>query len=164
MTKELDHWTWVTLWWSPPAAADDDFGADRPAALASRPAWKNYKMCVATAFDERDPAPDGGFGGTLGAALAAVWGGNVAPSWCSNPYLELGENNAETNCMGCHQHAGTGLLPEAILADPVKFPAHGPVEMRNNIPSDYSWSVDHGDRLTRLFADVVEYWDTAPTP
>jgi hypothetical protein len=162
MTKELDHWVWVTLWWSPPAAADDDFGADRPAALAARPAWQNYKMCVATAFDERDPQARGGAEGTLGAALTAVYGGPGAPSWCSNPYLELGEHNAQTNCVGCHQHAGTGLLPEDILADSVRFPARGRVQTRNNFPADYAWSVDHGDRLTRLFADVVAYWDTAP--
>ena len=31
---------------------------------------------------------------TLGDAIEAVNGGAGAPSWCSNPYLELGEHNA----------------------------------------------------------------------
>ena len=55
MTKELDHWLWITLWWSP--SPDDDFGADRPASLAASGPWKNYKMCVSTAFSEEDPDP-----------------------------------------------------------------------------------------------------------
>jgi len=33
MSKELDHWMWITLWWS--ASPDNDFGADRPAAIAA---------------------------------------------------------------------------------------------------------------------------------
>jgi hypothetical protein len=164
MTKELDHWLWITLWWSPSTTSDLDFGADRPADVrALGGPWGHYKMCVTTAFEERDPAPDGGFGGTLGKALAAVngRGGAVPASWCSNPYLEVGDGNADTNCLGCHQHAGTGLLPETILGDPVLFPAHGRTVVRNNFPSDYSYAVDQGDRLSRLFADVVAYWDTA---
>jgi hypothetical protein len=155
MTKELDHWVWVTLWWS--ATPDDDFGADRPAGVTGP--WRHYKMCTTTAFEEHDPEADGGFGGSLGAALAVV---HSPVSWCSNPYLERGSGNADTNCVGCHQHGGTGLQVEAILADPTLFPAHGRTVVRNNFPSDYSWTVDHGDELTRLFADVIEYYDSAP--
>ena len=115
MTKELDHWLWITLWWSP--QPDTDFGADRPAAIASLPGpWKNYKMCVASSYLEGDPDPRGGQPGSLGDALAAVNGGVGAPTWCSNPYLELGAGNAQTNCIGCHQHGGTTLTPEVILA------------------------------------------------
>jgi hypothetical protein len=162
MTKELDHWVWITLWWSPTESAGLDFGADRPAAVAALGGpWSHYKMCTSVAFEEGDAQPDGGYGAsapTLGAALAAVHGRS---SWCSNPYLELGPGNADTNCLGCHQHAGTKIVAEDILADPVLFPVHGRVGVRNNFPSDYSWTVDHGDELSRLFADVVEYWDTA---
>jgi hypothetical protein len=51
MTKELDHWVWITLWWSP--EPDDDFGADRPASIAALGGpWGHYKMCVVTAFEE----------------------------------------------------------------------------------------------------------------
>lgn len=152
MTKELDHWLWVTLWWSP--SPDDDFGADRPAALADT-IWRNYKMCVVTSFAEGDRDPRGGQPGSLGDALAAVHDG---PSWCSNPFLEVGAGNAGSSCVGCHQHGGTGLRSEEILSDPAAFPAHGRVQVRNNFPTDYAFAIDSGDQLGRMLADEVEYW------
>jgi hypothetical protein len=155
MTKELDHWLWVTLWWSP--TPGEDFGADRPASLAG--VWRNYKMCVVTAFRELDPDPTGGTSGSLAAALAAAHPGAGGPSWCSNPMIELGPANSSSTCIGCHQHGGTTLLSEDILT----FPPNGRTQHRNNFPSDYSWAVTSGDRLGRMFADQVEYW-TPPAP
>lgn len=156
MTKELDHWLWVTLWWSP--APDDDFGADRPAAILNLPGpWKNYKMCAVTAFDEGDPSATGGFEGehpSLADALAAVYEGPGKPSWCSNPYLELGHGNAQTNCIGCHQHAGTNLASEDILL----FPERGRPQLRNNFPSDYSWALVSGDHVAQLFMEEEAYY------
>lgn len=159
MTKELDHWLWITLWWSPDP--DTDFGADRPATLGGP--WKNYKMCVATAFEERDPDPTGGFSNTaptLADALAAVHPGVGGPTWCSNPYLEQGKGNAATNCIGCHQHGGTTASTETILGDPSAFPAHGRTLLRNNFPTDYSFAIDNGDRVGPMFRDVVRYYQT----
>ena len=76
MSKELDHWLWITLWWSPDP--DSDFGADRPAAIAALPGpWRNYKMCVTSSYLEGDPDPRGGADGSLGDALAAVHGGDL---------------------------------------------------------------------------------------
>ena len=162
MTKELDHWLWITLFWS--ADPDSDFGADRPADIpALSGPFGNYKMCVTTAFTEGDSDPTGGFATSapsLADALAVVHGGQGAPTWCSNPYLELGPGNAASNCIGCHQHGGTGVLSETILGDPRTYPAHGRTQVRNNFPADYSWAVDSGDRLGRTFADVVEYYDS----
>ncbi len=154
MTKELDHWQWITLWWSP--EPDTDFGADRPEDVTG--VWRNYKMCAATAFAEGDPDPTGGYGGSLGDALAAVHSGAAAPTWCSNPYLETGAGNAATNCIGCHQHGGTGLASEAILGE---RPAHGNTELRNNFPTDYTWAIDRGDRLGTALADIVQFYDSA---
>jgi hypothetical protein len=151
MTKELDHWLWITLWWSP--TPNDDFGADRPPSLGG--VLANYKMCVVTDFAERDPRPDGGIAGDLGAALAAT---HDDESWCSNPFLEAGQGNAATSCVGCHQHAGSNVRSEDVLSDPVRFPAHGRTQVRNNFPTDYTFAAGHGDDLTRAFADVVEYW------
>jgi hypothetical protein len=156
MTKELDHWLWITLWWS--SSPDEDFGADRPASLGG--VWSSYKMCVATSFDELDPDPEGGFGAThpsLARALAAV---HADSSWCSNPYLEAGHGNAATNCIGCHQHATSGVLPEVLLSDDEHFPDFTRPQLRNNFPSDYSWALSAGDHLTSLFSDEVTWWSS----
>jgi hypothetical protein len=136
--------------------------ADRPAALAAGP-WRYYKMCVVTAFRERDADPRGGLTGSLADALAVAHAGAGGPSWCSNPMIELGHGNAASNCVGCHQHGGTALSSEAILADDTLFPDNGRTQLRNNFPDDYSWAVTAGDRLGRMFADQVEYW-TPPPP
>ncbi len=160
MSKELDHWLWITLWWSPDP--DRDFGADRPAAIAQLPGpWKNYKMCAVAGYVENDPDPRGGFAGSLGDSLAAVSaarGGTGAPSWCSNPYIELGDGNAATNCIGCHQHGGTGLLPEAILTDEPHF---GSTRVRNNFFTDYTWAIKggRGEDLSAVVQAEVDYWD-----
>ena len=157
MTKELDHWMWITLWWSP--SPNTDFGADRPASIAGMPGpWKNYKMCVATQYLEGDPDPRGGQPGSLGDALAAVSGGAGTPSWCSNPYIEAGEGNAGTNCIGCHQHGGTELSAESILVD---FPHHGDTRVRNNFFTDYLWAVKGGggDDLSAVVQAEIDYWD-----
>jgi len=158
MTKELDHWLWITLWWSPDP--DSDFGADRPATIAALPGpWRNYKMCVTSAYLEGDPDPRGGAAGSLGDALAAV-SHEGAPSWCSNPYLELGAGNAATNCIGCHQHGGTELTPEAILATE---PHHGATRVRNNFFTDYLWAIKggQGEDLSALVQAEVDYWDAS---
>jgi hypothetical protein len=156
MSKELDHWMWITLWWSP--SPNSDFGADRPAAISSLPGpWKNYKMCVSTQYLEGDPDPRGGQAGTLGDSLAAVSHGAGSPSWCSNPYLEAGPGNAGTNCIGCHQHGGTDLSPETILT----LPHHGSTRVRNNFFTDYSWAVKGGggDDLSAVVQAEIDYWD-----
>jgi hypothetical protein len=161
MTKELDHWQWITLWWSP--NPDTDFGADRPAAVAGLPGpWKNYKMCTVTSYLEGDADPRGGFAGSLGDALASVNAGVDTPSWCSNPYLELGENNAATNCIGCHQHGGTELTPLEILA----LPHHGTTRMRNNFFTDYSWAIKGGagEDLSASVQAEVDFWDATDPP
>lgn len=161
MTRELDHWLWVTLWWSP--EPDTDFGADRPAAIAALGApWNQYKMCAVAGFAEGDADPGGGYQDDhpdLAAALAAVHPGVGGPSWCSNPFLELGHGNAGTNCVGCHQHGGTQLASESILGDAAAFPDHGRVQVRNNFPVDYAWSSDRGDQVAVMLRDEVLYWD-----
>ena len=158
MTKELDHWLWVTMWWS--ADPDSDFGADRPGAITSLDGpWANYKMCVVTAFREGDADPRGGVASvSLAESLAAVHQGAGGPTWCSNPMIELGTGNAASSCIGCHQHGGVDLRSEDILADEVRFPDNGRAQVRNNFVDDYSWAVTAGDQLGRMLSDEVEYW------
>ncbi len=156
MSKELDHWMWITLWWS--TTPNNDFGADRPADITG--VWSNYKMCVATSYIEGDADPRGGFPGGLGDSLAAVNGGPGTPTWCSNPYIELGKDNARTNCIGCHQHGGSDLTAEDIL---VEQPQYGNTRTRNNFFTDYSWAVKAGggDDLSSIIQAEVDYWDAS---
>lgn len=136
MLKELDHWVWVTLFWS--TTPDADFGADR---VGLGGMWAAYSMCVATAFVEGDPDPTGGaLDPSLAAALEAGHDGAAGPSWCSNPYLEEGPGNASTNCIGCHQHAGSNLTAEEILAEDGPFRFNGRELDRTNFPTDYAFT------------------------
>ncbi len=159
-TKELREWMWITLFWSP--EPDTDFGADRPQAIKDLDGpWKNYKMCVVTAYDEGDPDPRGGYAGSLGDALAAMHEGKGGATWCSNPYVEKGEHNAQTNCVGCHQHGGLpGLTSEVILKDEAKYPKSGRTRLRKNFPSDYAWGFDFAPEfLSRIIETQVQHFD-----
>ncbi len=161
MTKELREWVWITLWWSP--RPDQDFGEDRPEAIrALGGPWSHYKMCVVTAFDEQ-----GGFTEAERAAyptLAAAFDGANSQlggaSWCSNPYIEEGAHNQRSNCMGCHQHAGSSLDPKDILAGGDRFPKNGAVRVRENFPSDYLWSfAKDPERLSGYIRNQISHYD-----
>jgi hypothetical protein len=142
ITKELRDWSWITLWWSP--EPNTDFGADRPPAIAALGGpWASYKMCVVTGYAEKDPAQPGG-----------------PSTWCSNPYLEVGANNAQTNCIGCHQHGGTGETTQSILGAPDAFPDHARTKLRTNFPADYAYTTSAGLDLASSMKDVI----TALTP
>jgi hypothetical protein len=160
MTKELRHWVWLTVWWSP--NADSDFGQDRPEEIKRLGApWSNYKMCVVTDFEEKDPDPRGGFDGSLGDALEAVHG---KATWCSNAFIEKGDHNAQTNCIGCHQHAGDTRALDNILLDENKYPFSGRQQVRKGFPSDYSWafatpaSPDQKDRLMDVVVNRMKVY------
>lgn len=159
-TRELDHWLNITLWWSP--TPDDDFGADRPESVrALGGPWSHYKMCVAIEFDEQDPDPAGGFSESapsLAAALRTVHEGAGGPSWCSNPYIDAGPGLVRSNCVGCHQHAFSGVRPADVQNDLARYPANGRMQVRNNFPSDGFWGIDAGDQLGSVFAETVDWW------
>ena len=176
MTKELRHWQWITLWWSD--KPDTDFGEDRPASFDALPGmWGNYKMCVVVDYTEGDADPAARFGDfpSLQAALEATGSTGGAPTWCSNPYIEHGAGNARTNCIGCHQHAGTrfaepvdGTSPgafdlEAVIADAssdvadTRFPANGRLRRRSHFATDYSWAFSRLDDLTELIRKDIEF-------
>ena len=169
VTKELRHWVWITLWWSP--QPDGGFGADRPESIRKLGgAWSNYNMCVVTDYTEGDEDPVGRFRDKypqLSAALAAVQAGKGQPTWCSNGYVERGRGNANTNCIGCHQHAGTGARTRDII-DSEAFPHNGRTQLRQNFPGDYAWSFDRGDNISRfIFAEKAGGIDDGkldPTP
>jgi hypothetical protein len=162
-TREVDRWMNITLWWSP--NPDVDFGADRPAEVRALGApWSSYKMCVATEFGELDPDPSGGFAQdapTLAAALRAAREGG-GPSWCSNPYIDGAPGLVRSNCLGCHQHALSGVRPAEVQNDITRYPANGRRQVRNNFPGDGFWGIDGGDRLGSVLVETVDYFRTAP--
>lgn len=157
MTKELEHWVWVSLWWSD--RADEDFGADRPRDFPEP--FAHYKLCSVVSFAEGDADPEGGFADdapSLARALAVTHRGVGGPTWCSNPYIERGVGNAATNCIGCHQHGGTRLRSEDILADGAAFPDFGRTEQRLAFPSDYVFSVRQGDDIGAMFVETEDHY------
>lgn len=160
-TRELDHWMNITMWWTD--RPDEDFGADRPEAIrALGGPWAHYAMCVAIDDVETDVDPRGGATSTaLGDALAAVRAGTGGPSWCSNPYIDAGPGAVRTNCVGCHQHADSGVLPSDVVLDEMRFPQTGRLFQRNNFPADAFWGIDAGDRLEVVIQNTIDYWATA---
>ncbi|MBL4635079.1 MAG: hypothetical protein JKY56_14500 [Kofleriaceae bacterium] len=160
MTKELDHWQWISLWWSD--EPDLDFGQDRPQSIDDLEGpWSNYKMCAVSKFNESDPLPGGGFEQSapdLANALTSVYQGVGQPSWCSNPYIEEGSHNMATNCIGCHQHGGTTIASEDIIGMPTLYPQNGRSQVRNNFPQDYSWVISRGEQLGLYFKEVVAFF------
>jgi len=160
VTKELREWLWITLWWS--ETPDEDFGADRPEEIKKLGGpWSHYKMSVVVSYEERDPDPRGGYEGSLGDAIQATYGGVGKPSWASNPYLEKGAPNAQSNCIGCHQHAGTRENSESILGAPDRFPQASRTKLRKNFPMDYLWAVSSApERLAGIIEDQVKHYDS----
>lgn len=173
MTKELRHWQWITLWWSD--KPQSDFGADRPESFGELPGvWSNYKMCVVVDYEESDEQMLQRFEDlpSLQAALEATGSSQAgAPTWCSNPYIEEGAGNARSNCIGCHQHAGTRFDEagdtfdlEAIIDDESleidatnRYPGNGRVRRRTHFATDYSWAFSRMDDLTELIRTEVEF-------
>jgi hypothetical protein len=159
-TRELPLGLDITVWWSD--QPDEDFGADRPDAIRRLGGpWSHYKMCVAVEHTELDGDPSGGFASTapsLGAALGAVHEGRGGPTWCSNPYIDAAPGLARGNCVGCHQHAMSGVRPGEIATDSVRFPSSGRLAARNNYPADGFWGLDAGDELAGVVQNVVDYW------
>lgn len=172
MTKELRHWQWVTLWWSD--SPDSDFGEDRPASFDELPdVWKNYKMCTVVDYVEGDDDVVGRFEDmpSLAAALGATIPTRGAPTWCSNPYVEHEAGNARTNCIGCHQHAGTRidesgapfdvanviLGSDAVLSESNRYPANGRLRRHTTFPTDYAWAFSRIDDLTEVLRSEVEF-------
>lgn len=157
-TRELEHWVNVTLWWSD--RPNDDFGADRPAHAGP---LDHYKMCVTVDFEESDPRTSSSFvdSPTLAAALDVTAEGLGGATWCSNPYIDAAPGLARGNCVGCHQHASTGVRPFEVATDEARFPSGGRLSMVHTPPSDGFWGLDAGDLLGGVFSAELDWWDAS---
>jgi len=161
-TKDTREWVWISLWWDP--APDTDFGQDRPTAIArfNGGVWKHYKMCVTTAFNEKDAEPWRTYltgSPALAASIKASYDAAAAQkgpapydkvtTWCSNPNLEHHVGNGVTNCIGCHQYPNTwnrfaGAATEFDdtynPAYAAIYPQYGRDRRRLNFPAEFAWS------------------------
>jgi hypothetical protein len=163
VTKDVPEWIWMTAWWS--RTPSTDYGEDRPKrapfvdASNRGTVWSNYKMCVASSFEEEDDGvkamadgltPAGLLESTdtsLKAVLAASYVFAKPEQWCSNPYIETTSGFANSNCIGCHQHAG----PEGEQDNPDRARA------RKNFMTDFMWSFDSfNESFFYAVAGVVE--------
>lgn len=121
-SKEIPDWLWTTYFWSP--EPNSDFGVDNPvrtpdptsptvvSVATSFAEFANYKMCVVVDYKDS----------------------TGAPSWCSNPYIEAQPGGANSNCIGCHQHAGPDRGDFEVSV--------GKEKERETFPADYLWSFD----------------------
>lgn len=150
VTKDIPEWLWVSLWWAPDP--DSDFGEDRPKAISklgppgAEGVWGHYKMCVASTFIEGDPtikraaallqgdALETSSDKSLSAALAAAYHFGQPGSYCSNPFIEFQRGVANTNCIGCHQHAGPYVSGAATHPDRE--------QKRKSFMTDFLWSFE----------------------
>jgi hypothetical protein len=122
-SKEIDDWTWSTLWWHD-RPDDGPFAADRPPEVKG--VWRNYLLTIA---DDQvtPPEPDG------------------SPRVGFNPWLEARfQNGILSNCMTCHHRAsfppapGTQFLPiRRGLPNPATDPALKP----GRLQMDFLWSI-----------------------
>jgi hypothetical protein len=168
-----------------------------------REALNNYKMCTTSDFAERDEQLATRYGevgnlGTLTSALlkadelvnagprrpgavdptvfsGARLFGKASPrsTWCSNPYVESHPGNTHTNCIGCHQHAATGVsFNETFYLETPKFnwinfPKFGTTKVRGlpragsigtettgTFPTDFSWGGEF--EIRPMFQDAIE--------
>ncbi|RYZ58108.1 MAG: hypothetical protein EOP07_07945 [Proteobacteria bacterium] len=146
VSKELEDWLWISAWWS--EDPDHDFGEDRPDSVKNLGApWNQYKICAVSAYTQNPAELDqiAKDHPSLAAAYRAVLDESGA-SWCSNPYIEKGVNNQKTNCIGCHQFAGTEISQMEIISDEQRFPALGRLKQRETFPTDYIWAATQGQQ------------------
>lgn len=144
VSREFEDWIWVSAWWSD--SPDSDFGEDRPDEIQKLGApWNQYKICAVSSYVQNASELEelAKTYPSLAEAYKSVLNDSGA-SWCSNPYIERGVNNQKTNCIGCHQFAGTDVSQAEIISDSLRFPHFGNLKQREDFPSDYIWSATQG--------------------
>ena len=125
---------WATYWWTP-VVREKRFGDDREITQGTseyaRGVLSHLNMCTATRFNavQADQYIDS----------------NNLTSWCSNPCIESAPVSHLTNCIGCHQHAGSSVDPVQTFSSAdgksQMFPYWGNSRVTTLHPSDFLWSV-----------------------
>lgn len=115
----------------------------------------NYRSCAVMGFKPLALAENGGFEAEVSRVEALT-----GSSWCSNPYLEGGQHNHKTNCIGCHQHAGVPWTEsdfnERLVSDLALLQSDAGVRSR----SDQLWSLLNGpEPLVSPISQEIDYFD-----
>ena len=108
----------------------------------------------------------------VAAAYEAVGAAPGVPTWCSNPYVEHGRNNARTNCIGCHQHGGATVAHDRdgdgtpdpfdldrVIDDDVFFPQAGRPQQRDVFIADYLYSFNRVDDFSGVIRREVDFFE-----
>lgn len=148
------HWLWSTLWWSP---NNGILGQDRPDSMRNL----DYQMCAVSDYTHTYQEDQFSSDPELGQMLAAISNMHPDGSWCSNPYLEEGDHNNKTNCIGCHQHAGDIYSSDEILAGLTEQLPYFQNQQTETFTNDYNWSLDFANQNIQVtLKQVVDYFDT----
>lgn len=157
-SREIQRWTWQTVWWAPdpahaPAPSSPAVVAARPSQLTGAPG--HYAMSIA--YQMIDPVQPYTGGNNIGT-----------PVYAFNPYLEASFNNrfgtgpvapaglvrtplgmvsdsvgTQTNCMTCHAQANYATATDknhpGYQAD-TYIDMNGP-QFRGRLKTDFLWSV-----------------------
>jgi hypothetical protein len=152
-----DGWFWSSLW----------FCHDEPCPLgldsSSTPYLNDYQMCAVSDFAaSRYPRPNAAkLDPGLQQYIRTLSEEFSTESWCSNPYLELGSHNHQTNCIGCHQYAGRpwqeAQFRQLLAANPRRR-----TDSSTDEPSHMVWSLNFGaNALANQIGPIIEAFDFA---
>ncbi|RYZ54037.1 MAG: hypothetical protein EOP07_16730 [Proteobacteria bacterium] len=149
--KLKESWLWTSIWLDADEAKTVD---TKPAALS--PLWNNYKLCSVNGYeplanqDSLDPFE----------SEIAKNESRLGASWCSSPYLEGGINNHQTNCIGCHQHAGESWTEEVFNDQLQNNLALVTQKSKDSSSSDFLWSLFNGpEPFASFISQEVDYFD-----
>ena len=129
---------WSTYWWTPnpneaPFGSDRNLGAKKlkEASNSTLPFLNHFNMCTVSRFE---PVSHSQFVNV-----------DEKSSWCSNPYIESAPKAQFTNCIGCHQHAGSSVDQAQVFSGngglEETFPVWGNTKRVDAHPGDFLWGV-----------------------
>ncbi len=154
MVKLSEDWFWTTLWLG--QEASQDFAADAP----QHNELPYYRMCSIYGFESPLQASTAIADELAIAPVAKVLQSLSDAHWCSNPFLEHGANNHKTQCIGCHQWAGS-FLSQADIAERLQNDLPSLLTRQSQQgPSDFVWSLLRGSQpLFLAIMESIDYFD-----
>jgi hypothetical protein len=149
--KLKESWLWTSIWLDADRSTTDDV---KPSSLDSL--WDHYKLCAVNGYEPlADPNSADPFESDVAKNEA-----RLGASWCSSPYLEGGINNHQTNCIGCHQHAGESWTEEVFNDQLQNNLALVTQKSKDLSSSDFLWSLFNGpEPFASFISQEVDYFD-----